>query len=102
LVAYEAGYRIEPTKRFSFEFATFYNVYHRILNYEAGPVRFEADPAPSHLLLPLNFENSLAGETWGTETSVQWRMTDRWKLSASHTWLHLRMRPDESKESEAP
>jgi iron complex outermembrane receptor protein len=102
LFAYEAGYRLEPTKRLSFEFASFYNVYRGILDYVADPVRFENEPAPAHLLLPLIFRNSLSGETYGTETSVQWRVTDRWKLTASHTWLHLRMSPNEATEAESP
>jgi iron complex outermembrane receptor protein len=102
VIAYEAGYRVEPVERLSLDFATFYNVYDQLLNYEVGPVVFESTPPPPHLLLPLNFTNSLSGETYGAETALVWRVTDAWRLTASHTWLRLRMRPDESKEAENP
>lgn len=102
LVAYEAGYRAELRKGVSFDLAAFYNVYDRVLTYETGAVVSESEPAPPHLLLPLHFANALSGNTYGAETTLQWRVTDHWKLTAGHTWLRLRMSPDESKEAEAP
>lgn len=102
LTAYEAGYRVEPNKRVSFDFAGFYNVYDRLLAYVAGPVVFENNPAPSHLLLPLNFENVNSGDTYGSEVSARWQVTNHWKLVASHTWLRMRLHPDQSQAEENP
>ena len=102
LTAYEAGYRIETTQRWSIDLAGFYQEYRGILGYEAGPVVFENEPAPPHLLLPLHFRNVNAGETYGSEISLQWRATSRWKLIGSYSWLHMHLRPLEGQEQENP
>lgn len=102
LIAYEAGYRLEVSKRLSIDLAGYYNRYDGILAYVAGPVVFENDPAPPHLLLPLHYENLASGVTYGSEAMVQWRVTDHWKLTASHTWIHIRMQPDLTVAEEAP
>ena len=40
LLAYEVGYRVEPIKRVSLDFATFYNVYHDLRTVEPGDAIF--------------------------------------------------------------
>ena len=72
LLAYEIGYRIQPTKRLSFDIATFYNVYDGIIN----DVRDET------------FENVYDGETYGIENTVNWAAFDRWKLAGGYTYFH--------------
>ena len=102
LTAYELGYRLEVDPRLSFDVAAFYNRYDRILSYVGGPVVSESEPAPSHLLLPLHFENALSGETYGAEISTRWQATDRWRLVVTHAWIRMRLRPDSSVREETP
>lgn len=88
LIAHELGYRIGIAKRLSFEVAGFYNRYDDLVDSEPGADRFEASPPPAHLLLgPLVRQNSGSGNTYGVETSAQWKMNDRSSLVAGYTLL---------------
>ena len=102
LDALEIGYRTELHQRVSVEVTGFYNHYDQIFGYVSGSMLSENTPAPPHLLLPLYFRNVISGETYGAETAIQWRVSERWRLSASHSWLHMRMTPDESHEVQNP
>jgi iron complex outermembrane receptor protein len=102
VTAYELGYRIEPAKRLSFDVAGFYNVYDNVVGLSASPRRIETSPAPPHVIIPSTFQNSLAGESYGTEFSTLWQVTDNWRLIGSYTWLNMRVRPDPSIESDSP
>lgn len=102
LTAYEGGYRIAATSKLSFDFTGFFNRYEDILAPTPEPMRFEASPGPPHLVLPLTWHNALTGETYGTELSAHWQVTDRWRLAGSHTFLNMRVRPDATAEAESP
>ncbi len=102
LVAYELGYRIEPIKRLSFDIAGFYNVYDDLIAFVADPIGFEPNPPPPHLLRSSTEQNALAGETYGTELSTQWQVTDHWQLVGSYTWLHMHLRPNPVSEADSP
>jgi len=101
LIAYELGYRIEPSKRLSLDAAGFYNIYNGLVGYVPGPMQFEASPTP-HLVVPAAAQNSQAGEAYGAELSARWQVTDHWRLMGSYTWLHLSLRPDRSTEANSP
>ncbi len=102
LTAYELGYRIEATKRLSFDVAGFYNDYNDLVGQVQGTPRFETTPAPAHLVSPLHYQNSQSAETYGTELSARWQVVDHWRLMGSYSWLHMRLRPDESSEGDSP
>lgn len=102
LIAYELGYRIEPTSNISLDLAGYYNVYEDIFAYVQGPLVVESEPAPEHLYLPLLYENIVSGESFGIEASADWRVTRQWRISASYTWAHMRLRPDETSERANP
>jgi iron complex outermembrane receptor protein len=88
LLAYELGYRLAPSPGWSFDLATYYNVYHGVQGYQTGAPYFEAAPVP-HLVLPETAENLFSGDTYGVELSAQWKPADYWRLTASYSWLHL-------------
>ena len=101
LTAYELGYRIEPHKRLAFDIAGFYNVYDNNHSYAPGTPRFEGAPTP-HVLVPVEGGNNLHGDTYGVELYSQWHATDRWRLSAGYTWLHMRTQPSDNVEKDNP
>ena len=63
------------------------NEYDKVFTYVPGPVAFESDPAPAHLLLPLYQNNVLYGHSYGGEVSTRWAVTDSWQLSAGYSRL---------------
>jgi iron complex outermembrane receptor protein len=93
LTAYELGYRIKPVERLSFDVTAFYNVYERLITPVQGVPFFEAAPIP-HMVVPLTFQNSQRGETYGTELLGEWRVTDNWRLIASYSLLQMHVHPN--------
>jgi iron complex outermembrane receptor protein len=91
LLAYETGYRAQPSKRLSLDLAAFYNVYRHLETIESGRPFLESSPAPPHLVIPLRFDNRMRGETYGLEAAAHWQATSHWKLSGSYSWLRLQL-----------
>lgn len=87
---YELGYRHLFGKKVSVDIASFYNHYHDLFDEEfAGPIYLEDNPTPIHYLLPALFGNGLYGYTKGVEVAPEWRITDRWRLRGSYSFLHM-------------
>jgi iron complex outermembrane recepter protein len=101
LLAYQLGYRITPTPNWSFDVATYYNVYHGVRTNQMGVPYFEAAPVP-HLVIPETWENALSGDCYGAEVSAQWKPFDSWRLAASYSWLHLAADLDNSITGDGP
>jgi iron complex outermembrane receptor protein len=102
LVAVELGYRIAPTARLSFDATAFANFYEDLVNYEPDPVTFENSPAPPHVLIGSTLQNSLKGETYGTELTANWQVTDSWRLTGSYSLLKMYMHPYNTLVEESP
>ncbi len=90
LIAYEAGYRVQVTRRLSVEAATFYNVYRSLVTPELGEPELQFAPAP-HLEVPVYLRNGLRGETYGLEVNANWRPVERWRLNGAYTGLEVQL-----------
>jgi len=101
LLAYELGYRIAPGADWSFDLATFYNVYDGIQAYQLGAPYFEVTPVP-HLVIPETAVNLLSGDSYGAALSVQWKPLDYWRLAASYSLLKMRLEPDNATAGDNP
>lgn len=77
LVAYEAGYRAQPSPSAAISISTFYNVYTGLRSVATSPGIF-----------PIMFNNDMAGHTYGAEVWGNYRLTDWWHLTAGANWLH--------------
>lgn len=86
LIAYELGYRVQPTKMLSFDLAAYYNDYDTLRSTEII----------SNNPLEFRFGNKLEGETYGATLAMRWRVTDWWHLDGSISGLrvHIRRKPD--------
>jgi iron complex outermembrane receptor protein len=91
LNAYEIGYRAEPTQNVSLDIAAFYNTYKDVAGVVPGPTVFEATPAPPHVLVTQNWANSIQGNTYGAEATLQWAPVDRLRLTASYSLLKMNL-----------
>jgi iron complex outermembrane recepter protein len=78
LMAYELGYRSQPSAKSSLSISTFYNVYSdlRSVQYSPGPA------------LPAMFVNGMSGNTYGLEAWGNYQMSEWWRMSAGGNWLH--------------
>lgn len=92
LVAYEAGYRVQPVKDISIDVAGFYNGYDRLINLAAAGTAIETGlgAAPRAVIIQ-NPNNTAFGRTWGGELSATWQALDAWQLSAAYSLLHMNL-----------
>jgi iron complex outermembrane receptor protein len=86
LIAYELGYRIQPTKTSSLDFAAFYNNYDKIFidtydinNYVVGATD----------ILPVITINGNKAYSEGIEIAGKWNPADNWQLAASYSYINL-------------
>ncbi len=88
LIAYELGYRLSVSERWSFDVATFYDRYNHVRSIE--PVT-----APGAQDVRVVLGNEVEGEAYGFEIAQRVRITDFWLIRASYTRLneHLRLAP---------
>ncbi|MGA9335452.1 MAG: TonB-dependent receptor [Rudaea sp.] len=85
VIARELGYRAEFGTDVAASISAFYNNYHDV----------RSTGITADTILPLYFQNNLEGETHGVELSVDYRVSDRWRLRGSFDPLkeNLRVKP---------
>lgn len=83
MVAYEAGYRTQPTTRLSLELAAYHNRYDDLRSQEQRPGE------------PIVLANTIAGEISGLELGATWEAATHVRLHGSYGWLtrSLRRKP---------
>ncbi len=84
LLAYELGYRVQPHERLSLSAAAFYNAYDNLRSIE------RVNPSK---VLPFMIANGQKGESYGTELTATYNVTDWWRLRTGYTELHVHIRP---------
>ncbi len=90
LNGYELGYRRLVGKNLYLDIATFFNQYRNLLSEDiTGPIFVEANPVPTHLLLPAEFGNGLIATTEGGEIAPQWQPKPYWRLTGSYSFLEM-------------
>lgn len=93
LNAYQIGYRVQPSKRFSMDVTGYYNKYDRFISYEKGEAYLVDSPVP-HVIQPLIVHNNMNARTYGLEVSANYRPTDNWRLSAGYTNVNVALTPE--------
>jgi iron complex outermembrane recepter protein len=91
LLGYEAGYRSLISSTFSIDVAAFHNRYDHLLSVEPGAPLTETQPAPAHLIFPLENGNGVRGTTSGFEIAPDWKPASAWRLEWSYSWLFMDM-----------
>ena len=76
VMAYEAGYRVQPADRLSLSLASFYNDYNNLRSLNQ--------------ITPTNFliGNGFHAQTWGVELSGTFQPADWWRLRGGYTYLN--------------
>lgn len=77
MMAYEIGYRAQPTDRFAWDVAMYINAYENMIGSIDGPY----DPGPPYGVQPMGLMNVGRGLGYGIELSATWNVTDAWELS---------------------
>jgi iron complex outermembrane recepter protein len=81
LIAYELGYRSQPTSKLSFSLAAYYNNYDDLYTVEAvpGTLRYQ-------------IQNGMKGYSVGTELSGTVQLSDGWRVRGGYTFLYKELK----------
>ena len=91
VVAYELGYRSQPTRTANVDAAIFYNLYDDLKVF--APVGSTAVGAPAGTSFRLStHKNQMQGETHGFELSARWQPRDPWRLYGAYSLLRMKLR----------
>jgi iron complex outermembrane receptor protein len=82
VLAYEAGYRVEPVNWLSLDIAAFYNQYQNLSSVETAGF--------PHLAVG----NGINGQTYGVEVGTTVQATDWWTIHAANTYLEEQLQKD--------
>jgi iron complex outermembrane receptor protein len=94
LIAYELGYRVQPSERLSLDLALFYNDYDNLQTIETVEIlqlMNPLDPFGPPLLIPTTFEfaNLAQGDSLGLELAVDWRFQEWWRMQANYSFIEV-------------
>lgn len=93
VLSYELGYRAQPVDDFSWDVATFFNVYDNLRTASAtGP----AMAVPPSTFIPLAFQNRMDGESYGVELTGNLKLTESWRLYGQYSFLRMQLHADSS------
>ena len=93
LRAHEVGYRIQPTKAWSFDVAAFVNRYDRLRTFEPTTPAFTLTPGGPMVVVPVLFDNQMAGTAHGAEVVGRWEALAAWRVDAMYSFLDVELRP---------
>jgi iron complex outermembrane receptor protein len=92
VLAYEIGYRTQPTDKLILDVTGFVNEYDKL----SATERNANISRPGYTIWPNVVGNNLHGETYGTEISATYQAAEKWKLNAGYTFLQMQLHPDNS------
>jgi iron complex outermembrane receptor protein len=78
LLAYEAGYRVQPLAALIVDLAAFYNDY--------DDLRSQESVVPGERF-PIRLDNQLNARAWGLELRTFYEAAPGWRLQGSYTWF---------------
>jgi iron complex outermembrane recepter protein len=93
VIAYEAGYRLQPADTLSFDLSLFVNEYDHLQTGEVGTGTpfFEG----SHVVVPGPFDDKMDGVTYGAELAATWHVLPEWRLYGAFTYIRMNLHPDD-------
>ena len=84
--ALEAGFRHQPTARFSWDLAAFWNRYEDLVGLGSGG---GISLAPEGAISVIPFANSGSAQTYGVEFASNFQVNDKWSLQGNYTFVKL-------------
>jgi iron complex outermembrane receptor protein len=82
MVAYEAGYRVQPTQFSTVSLSAFFNRYRDVYSVEAKP------GTVTYLI-----QNGSEAKSWGAELAVNYKLFSVWRLRGGYTFFAREIRP---------
>ncbi|MCK5719344.1 MAG: TonB-dependent receptor [Thiomargarita sp.] len=87
LLAYELGYRFNPTEKFLLDIAIFSHEYNQLRS--MGMPSFDMTTTPLTILYQST--NGMWGEIYGLELATHWQILKNWKLISTYSYLDVQL-----------
>ena len=101
VIAYEAGYRSQISRRLSADVAVFFNKYSRLESIDLLAPYTASDSNPPVVVHQAQVGNAGAGKSGGVEVSANWKPTNRWTLSPGYSFLSMNLHTDANSATDA-
>ncbi len=90
----EAGYRAQFGRQVSLDLSVFSGFYRDLVSAVAQAPILTTSPAPPHVLVPFQFQNSAKAHSYGTEVFVNASPAPFWRFSAGYSAIRLNLDPE--------
>jgi len=94
LVAYEFGYRAQPTDDFWWDFTAFYNDYNNVMYFDTEDPY--VDPTTGAIFVPSTPDTVIWGDTYGFELASTYQINPCWELRSTYSYLVMNLRGEGS------
>ena len=96
LIAYEIGFREQTTEDFSWDLALFFQDYQQLIGMAPGDVIHDGP----HNLRVFTFRNAGAGQSYGAELAMDYKVRTNWHLRSSYTLLTMYLESQSGRDAE--
>ena len=86
LLAFEAGYRVQPFDKLTLDTTAFYNFYDDLRGFVAGDPTLVLAPTP-RIVVPAEMDANDSAETWGVEVAADWEPFSWWRLKGAYAYF---------------
>lgn len=87
LLAYELGYRVQPSERFSLDAAAYYHDLDKLTSWDLGMPAVDPGPPP-RTVVPITAGNRIGVDVYGLELALNFAATDHWRLRGGYSFMH--------------
>jgi len=101
VLAYEAGYRSQLSRRLSADVSVFFNTYSRLESINLLPPYIASNSNPPVVVYQAQIGNDGGGSSGGVEVSANWKATKRWTLSPGYSFLAMDLHTDANSVTDA-
>lgn len=93
LMAYEAGYRIQPRSNLAFDLSVFHNSYDNLIINSLGTPRLVGGGlgAP-YIEVPLTQVNGGEGQSYGGTLGIDWQARSWWNLELNYSYIDIQLK----------
>lgn len=94
LLAYELGYRYQPSQNLLFDIASFWYDYEGLVTFEPGAPQLGGLTPVPYALIPLRTANNNDARAFGGELSVDWNYRKGGRLQVGYSYINIKAYPE--------
>ena len=89
LISLQSGWRMRLSPHAGIDLSGYYSFYRHMDSTAVGTPFLETNPAPAHLIIPVQTVNGGSVDTFGLEASADYQPMDWWQLRAGYSYFNF-------------